>query len=188
MVSADFVTWATIVGTWVLVVGTLAFAYWQLKQAQRLHSATTLLDLRERFYGGRMRQARRELATWLLSPDRGDDFDNWEVGIFFELMGFLTRTRVLERRAVWSAFGPWITAYYAYTTQPVDLIAGWRKEANDPLLFADFEWLAKAMSEIDRRSVAVPGPRPASLEDFRDALESETHLDERRAGLTSADD
>lgn len=177
MTTLDLPTLATILGTWILVVGTLAFAYWQLRQAQRLHSATTILELRERYYGPRLRQARKELSTWLLKRDRGEEVENWEVGIFFELMGHLTHSGVLERRMVWNAFGTWITAYYVYIREPVDLLGQWRSESHDPLIFAEFEWLAKQMIEFDRRF--LPGrPTPASaVEDSRFILESESRLD-----------
>jgi hypothetical protein len=176
MAALDFLTLATVLGTWVLVAGTLAFAYWQLRQAQRLHSATTILDLRERYYSPRMRQARRELSTWLLKEERGEEIENWEVGTFFELLGFLTRNGALERRMVWNAFGTWITGYYTFIKRPVDLFQKWRGESNDPLIFAQFEWLAKLMFDFDRSS--VPGSRrPSSeLDDARYILDSETKL------------
>jgi hypothetical protein len=167
---------ATVAGTWVLVVGTLAFAYWQMRQAQRLHSSTTLLDLRERFYSARLRQARRNLSAWLLQPKRGEEPDDWELGIFFELIGALTRNGVLEKRFVWSAFGTWITAYYTFLKEPEDLLTRWRKETNDPLIFAEFEWLALRMLEIDQGPNARSSPMRVSLEDARSVLESESRL------------
>jgi hypothetical protein len=176
MATLDLATWATILGTWLLVIGTLAFAYWQLRQAQRLHSATTILELRERYYSPRLRHARRELSGWLLKSDRGEEIENWEVGIFFELMGFLTRTRVLEKRMVWNAFGSWVTSYYTLIREPDDLVGRWRRESNDPMIFAEFEWLAKQMMKLDRR--ILPGAkiqRPA-VEDARVVLDSEAHL------------
>lgn len=177
MATIDLPTLATILGTWILVVGTLAFAYWQLRQAQRLHSATTILELRERYFGPRLRRARKELATWLLQTDRGEEPENWEVGIFFELMGHLTRSGILERRMVWNAFGTWITGYYAYLREPEDLLTEWRTASHDPLIFAEFEWLAREMIEFDRRFLpGNPAPKSA-LEDSRFILESEAHLD-----------
>ncbi|MCI4348970.1 MAG: hypothetical protein L3J93_01960 [Thermoplasmata archaeon] len=176
MASIDLATWATILGTWILVVGTLVFAYWQLRQAQRLHSSTTLLDLRERFYSPRMRQARRDLSTWLLKETRGEEPEDWEVGIFFELMGALTRTKVLEKRMVWSAFATWITAYHYCMTHPVDLLAKWRGESNDPLIFAEFEWLATTMLDMDRRLAPGAHDPRTSASDAQYVLESESHL------------
>ncbi|MCI4320436.1 MAG: hypothetical protein L3K23_09980 [Thermoplasmata archaeon] len=173
----DLVTWATILGTWILVVGTLAFAFWQLRQAQRLHSASTILDLRERYYSPRFRQARRDMSRWLLKTDRGEEVENWEVGHFFELMGFLTHSRVLEKRMVWNAFGVWITAYYAFMTQPVNLLDDWREEARDPLIYAEFEWLARQMAELDRRRLHEPRRNTLSLGEAREALENESRLD-----------
>ncbi|HTZ61358.1 MAG TPA: hypothetical protein VMC82_01765 [Thermoplasmata archaeon] len=176
MVSIDPVTFAALVGTWVLVVGTLGFAYWQLRQTQRLHSASTVLDLRERFFGPRMQEARRELSTWLLRTDRGEEVDNWEVGIFFELLGSLTREGVLERRMVWEAFGTWVTAYYVFSREPVNLFERWRQESRDPLIFANFEWLAQQCQELDRRATHGAIPPRAATEDARDVLSGEARL------------
>jgi hypothetical protein len=176
MTTLDITTWATIIGTWALVVGTLAFSYWQLRQAQRLHSSTTLLDLRERFFSPRMRQARKELSEWLLREVRGEEPEDWEVGIFFELMGALTRSGVLEKRMVWSAFGTWITAYHMAMLAPENLLTKWRVESNDPLIFGDFEWLAKQMLEYDRRLSQAPDQHRFSITDYRYVLEAESHL------------
>jgi hypothetical protein len=170
----DLTVWVPIIATWVLVVGTLAFAYWQLRQNQRLHSTSTLLDLRERFYGPRLRQARRTLSAWLLQADRVEEPDNWEVAIFFELLGSLTRSRTLEKRLVRNAFGTWITSYYTFITQPVDLLARWRAESNDPLIFADFEWLAKWIISQERRLAPGPHFRESLLEESRYVLEGDS--------------
>ncbi|MGC2034374.1 MAG: hypothetical protein WA761_02875 [Thermoplasmata archaeon] len=176
MSTLDVTTWATILGTWLLVIGTLGFAYWQLRQAQRLHSSTTLLDLRERFYSPRMRQARKDLSTWLLKEQRGEEPDDWEVGIFFELIGALTRSGVLEKRMVWNAFGTWINAYHLSMRGPEDLFDKWRRESNDPLIFADFEWLAKQLLDFDRRLSQGPDQHRFSISEYRYVLESESHL------------
>ncbi len=176
MSALDTATWATIAGTWVLVVGTLSFAYWQLRQAQRLHSATTLLDLRERFYSPRMRLARAELSRWLLRSPPTGEIGNWEVTHFFELMGFLTRTGVLERRMVWNAFGGWITAYFAAIREPDDLLGRWRSESRDPLIYAEFEWLARAMTALDRRLLHEPGRAGTTLDEARSILDDEAQL------------
>jgi hypothetical protein len=177
MAGFDLTVWVPIFATWVLVVGTLAFAYWQLRQNQRLHSTTTLLELRDRFYSLRMRQARKTLATWLLKDVRRDEPENWEVALFFELLGSLTRSRNLEKPLVRKAFGTWITAYYTYTTRPVNLIDQWRKESNDPLIFADFEWLAKWVTEIERKLAPGSGFEQSLLDDGHDVLEAESRLD-----------
>ena len=176
MASFDWITWAALIGTWVLVVGTLAFAYWQLRQTQRLHSATTLLDLRERFFNPRMRQARRELSRWLLRTDREEEPDNWEVGLFFQLIGSLTHSGALDERLVWSAFGTWITGYYVLIVEPVDLLSKWRAQTKDPLVFAEFEWLAGRMMELDQRASGGPRNVRTSLADARDVLENEASI------------
>lgn len=174
--TIDPLTLATVVATWVLVAGTLAFAYWQLRQAQRLHSSTTLLELRERFYSPRFRQARRSLSRWLISDPRNGEPDDWEVGIFFELLGAQTRSGVLDRRMVWKAFGSWVTAYYTFLVQPVDLLARWREEAHDPDIFGDFQWLAVEMFRFDARSSRSGAPPYVETEDARSILETEATL------------
>lgn len=176
MTGPDLATWTTIVGTWVLVVGTLAFAYWQLRQAQRLHSATTILELRERFFSARLREARAQLARWLLNQESTEDPENWEVGIFFELLGSLTRAHVLDRRMVWSAFGTWVTAYYVFLTQPKNLLAEWRAENHDPLIFGEFEWLAKEMIAIDDRYVPTIKGISDPVREARFILENDAQL------------
>jgi len=177
MAELDLGFWIPILATWFLAIGTLAFAYWQLRQNQRLHSTTTLLDLRDRFYGPRMRQARKTLSAWLVQPDRGEEPDNWEVSLFFELLGSLTRTRNLDKRLVRKAFGTWVTGYYTFITKPVDLIGQWRKDGNDPLIFADFEWLAKYIIEEERR--LAPGTEfdRSLVEEARYVLLGESQLD-----------
>jgi len=177
MTSLDPSIWAPIIGTWVLVIGTLMFAYWQLRQAQRLHSASTLLDLRERYYSPRLRQARRELSTWLLNPGQGEEPENWEVAIFFELLGSMTRTGVLEKRLVRNAFGTWVTAYYSFITRPVDLLARWRGESQDPLIFADFEWLARVIIDFEQKLAPGPGFAESLREEARFVLEGDSRLD-----------
>jgi hypothetical protein len=173
----DLTLWIPILATWVLAIGTLVFAYWQVRQNQRLHSTTTLLDLRDRFYSPRMRQSRRSLSAWLLKADRGEEPENWEVALFFEFLGSLTRSRDLDRRLVRKAFGTWISGYYTRITRPVDLIARWRKEGDDPLIFADFEWLAKQIIESERRVAPGPGFDQSVEDEARYVLEGESALD-----------
>lgn len=177
MSGVDVTLWVPILATWVLAVGTLAFAYWQLRQNQRLHSASTLLDLRERFFSPRLQRSRRAVSTWLLKTDRGEDPNDWEVTFFFELLGSLARARNLERRLVRNAFGTWLTAYYTCLTHPVDLIAQWRAEDNDPLVFADFEWLARRILEDERRLVPRAETPASQLEDARYVLHGESRLE-----------
>ena len=177
MSGPDLVTWVTILATWVLAVGTLAFAYWQLRQSQRLHSASTLLDMRERFFSPRLQRSRKAISSWLLRSDRSEEPTDWEVTFFFELLGSLTRSRNLERRLVRNAFGTWITAYYTGLTRPVDLLAQWRSEDHDPLIFADFEWLARWIFEEERRLVPTAESRESELELAHDVLQGDARLE-----------
>jgi len=98
--------------------------------------------------------------------------------VFFELLGSLTHSRILDRRLVRNAFGTWVTSYYNMINSPVDRFALWRKEANDPLIFAEFEWLAKRLVEYERR-LAPPGPgfEESLMEEARYVLEGDSRLD-----------
>jgi hypothetical protein len=140
----------TALGTWVLVIGTLLLMYWQTRQARELNSATSIMALRERFDSPQIRRARRDLATRLLHQQH-EEITNIEVGAFFELVGTLTRRKVLEDDLIWEAFGNWVTAYYWALRHPVDIIGRGRATFHDPLIFHEFEWLEGRILAIDRR-------------------------------------
>lgn len=151
MASIDLGT-ATAIAAWALVVGTLFLMYWQTRQTQQLNAANSILVLRERFDSPRMRQQRRLLATHLLG-ERREDLTSVEVATFFELIGALTRRKVLDVDLVWEAFGTWITNYYFALRHPVDLIGKTRTDLGDPLVFHEFEWLYERIIDIDRHSL-----------------------------------
>ncbi len=176
MSSSDLATWAALVGTWVLIIGTLSFAYWQMRQTSRINSARTILDLRDRFDSPTMRAARQHLSSVLLTHGPTTEIENFEAALFFQLMGSLTRDQILERRMVWNAFGPWVTGYYYFLTHPVDLVARWREESHDPQIFREFEWLAKEMMQLDRSIASSASGPDTTREDARDVLESESRL------------
>ncbi|HYA70127.1 MAG TPA: hypothetical protein VEH28_01990 [Thermoplasmata archaeon] len=154
----------SLVGTWVLVVGTLLLMLWQNLQAQKLNSANAVMNLRERFDSPRMRASRRHLSDRLLKQAH-QDISNMEVITFFELVGTLTHRRVLEDDLVWEAFGSWVTSYYWALRHPVDAIGKLRSDMSDPLIFHEFEWLNNRILAIDRRRVG-PSADTSSLTDF----------------------
>src|SRR5208282_1446882 len=164
----------SLVGTWVLVLGTLLLMYWQTLQAQKLNSANAVMNLRERFDSPRMRASRRHLSERLLKQAH-QDISNLEVITFFELVGTLTHRKVLEDDLVWEAFGGWVTAYYWGLRHPVDMIGNLRTTMNDPLIFHEFEWLYNRVVTIDRHRLgpaADSGPPAAEDSDRFMARES----------------
>ncbi len=167
----------SLVGTWVLVVGTLLLMLWQTLQAQKLNSANAVMNLRERFDSPRMRAARRHLSERILQQAH-QDISNLEVITFFELVGTLTHRKVLHDDLVWEAFGGWITAYYWALRNPVDMIGDLRRSMNDPLIFHEFEWLHHRVVEIDRRRL---GPNadsgPPAAEDANRFMNRESKLE-----------
>lgn len=151
----------SLVGTWVLVVGTLLLMLWQTLQAQKLNSANAVMNLRERFDSPRMRASRRHVSDRLLNHAH-QDISNLEVITFFELVGTLTHRKVLEADLVWEAFGGWVTSYYWALRNPADMIGDLRTTMNDPLIFHEFEWLSNRIVELDRRRL---GPTVDSAAD-----------------------
>jgi len=146
----------SLVGTWVLVVGTILLMYWQTRTSQRLNSANAVMALRERFDSAHMRASRRHLSERLLAETR-DDISSVEVVTFFELVGMLTHRGLLDRELVWEAFASWVVAYYWAVRHPTDLIAKLRTDLQDPLLFHEFEWLHEAVVSIEvHRELSSP--------------------------------
>jgi len=146
----------SLVGTWVLVIGTILLMLWQTLQNQKLNSANAVMNLRERFDTPRMRASRRHVSDRLLKQAH-QDISNLEVATFFELVGTLTHRKVLEDDLVWEAFGGWVTSYYWALRNPVDMIGNLRTRMGDPLVFHEFEWLRNRVLLIDRRRL---GPHP----------------------------
>jgi hypothetical protein len=167
----------SLVGTWVLVLGTLLLMYWQTLQAQKLNSANAVMNLRERFDSPRMRASRRHLSERLLKQAH-QDISNLEVITFFELVGTLTHRKVLEDDLVWEAFGGWVTAYYWGLRHPVDMIGNLRTSMNDPLIFHEFEWLYNRVVTLDRHRL---GPAvdegPPAAEDSERFMDRESKLE-----------
>jgi hypothetical protein len=148
------ITTLTAGAAWALAIGTIALLWWQTRVAQHLNSANAVLSLRERFDSPAYRRRRKQLAQRLLAG-RHDDITNLEVGAFFELMGSLTHTRVLNRMLVWQAFGTWISGYYTALRDPVDVIGRARAALKDPLVMGEFEWLYNLVQQIDRKKLGA---------------------------------
>ena len=145
-----------LIGTWILVLGTLFLMYWQTRQNQILNSANAVLTLRERFDSDRMRAARRHLSQMLLAGSH-EDIVSMEVLTFFELIGSMTRRRLLDEELVWEAFGTWITTYHTAVRHPVDLVGKIREVLKDPLVFHNLDWLAERVEALDRKALGREG-------------------------------
>ncbi len=167
----------SLLGTWILVVGTLVLLYWQTRQAQHLNSANAVMNLRERFDAPRMRAARQHLADHLLRHAH-EDLANVEVVNFFELVGTLTHRRVLDADLVWEAFGSWIEAYYWAIRNPADLVGQLRSKLSDPWLYHEFEWLHQRLLDLDKSHAGPhPGPSLDPGETARQILSAEVSLE-----------
>jgi hypothetical protein len=172
----DIATW-TLLGTWVLVIGTILLMWWQTRVSRILNSANAVLALRERFDGTQLRQARRRLAEQLLNGHH-DDVTNLEIGAFFELIATLTRNKVLDEELIWEAFGTWVAGYYHALRSPVDLIGRARTNLQDPLIFHEFEWLTERIAALDRKKMGTHHQSTATpQEDAVALLKREAALD-----------
>lgn len=143
-------TLVTAGAAWAVALGTVVILWWQVRVSQHLNSANAVMALRERFDSPAYRRRRRKLAEHLLSG-RHDDITNLEVAAFFELVGSLTHSKVLNRKLVWEAFGTWIGGYYVALREPVDVIGRARTASKDPLIMHEFEWLFGVVQQIDRQ-------------------------------------
>jgi hypothetical protein len=166
----------SLVGTWILVVGTLFLMYWQTRTAQHLNSANAVIAFRERFDSGRMRAARRHLSERILKQ-QFEDIASMEVLTFFELVGTLTHRKVLDDDLVWEAFGTWISAYYSGLRKPVDLIGQLRTDLQDPLIYHELEWLHHRLEAIDAQRMGHGVAVLESDEEIRRVLRRETQLE-----------
>lgn len=172
----DLVT-LTALATWVVAIGTIVLLWWQTYVTRKLNGANAVMDLRERFDAPRMRKARKLLSQRLLNG-RHEDISAMEVAAFFELIGAMTRRKVLSGELVWEAFGTWISGYYYAMRNPVDLIGRARTEFKDPLIMHEFEWLNAAIAPMDRAhgEVFLDGPADPAIS-AKVLLQQEADLD-----------
>lgn len=143
-----------LLGTWSLVIGTLILMFWQMRQNQHLHSANSVMTLRERFDSDRMRAARRHLSQKLIAGAH-EDIASVEVLTFLELIGALTHRKLLDEELVWEAFGTWVTIYFLAIRRPVDMLYQLRTSLKDPLVFHELEWLFHRIESIDSRMLGA---------------------------------
>jgi len=171
------VTTVTAGAAWAVAIGTVALLWWQTRVTQHLNSANAVLTLRERFDSHAYRRRRKLLASRLLAGQH-EDITNLEVAAFFELVGSLTHTRVLNRELVWEAFGTWICGYYIALRNPVDVIGRARTALKDPLVMHEFEWLFGLVQKIDRKKLgAEANLEEANREESASLLRREAQLD-----------
>jgi hypothetical protein len=148
------ITTITAGAAWAVAIGTVALLWWQTRVTQHLNSANAVLALRERFDSPAYRKRRKILAKRLLEG-RHEDITNLEIAAFFELVGSLTHSGVLNRHLVWEAFGTWISGYYTALRSPVDVIGRARVALKDPLVMHEFEWVHDLIDKIDRKKLGA---------------------------------
>jgi hypothetical protein len=150
----DWPAIAVALGTWALVLITLALVLITRRIAKEQVKVELYLKLREGFDGARIMAARKALAHQLLNKAPHHEIQE-DVMDFFEDMGMLLRRRYVDGDMVWDTF-----SYYGmgWWSACKDYAAEERRRHGDPTLFTGFEDLAK---QIRRR--AVEGLQKADL-------------------------
>jgi hypothetical protein len=154
----------TAIATCVLVIGTLVAVHWQVQAQREANAVAVLLHLIETWDGEHMRKNRENLKVHLQSKSPVGAIKVGKlmtpVANYFELVGFLTRRRVLDEEMVWSAFSYYAVLYFAALKPRID-----DERKHDPTLYTDFEWLHE---KIQRRMKEAPTPQ-----DIRDFVDNE---------------
>jgi hypothetical protein len=150
------------VGTWVLVLCTLAAVGWQVRAQRKANAVTFLIQLTEAWDSERMRKNRENVSHHLgakspVAPIKVGKLMA-PVANFFELVGLLTRRRVLDREMVWSTFSYYAVLYFAALKKRIE-----DERRADQTLYTDFEWLYQQM-QLDSRTTDEPTRQ--EIEDF----------------------
>ena len=171
----------TALATWVLVVGTLAAVWYQVRIQRRLHSVDVVINFSRRFDSMAMKGSRQNVAKWLLEgPPEATEASQMLLN-FFDEVGYLTKSGVLDAEAVWFEFCWPVTHYYHALEGHV---ASLRREDQDHTLHDEFDWLHRRLCTIDckKRGMSkewVPGKR--QLQDF---LHAESQLGQTGGSAT----
>jgi hypothetical protein len=164
----------TALATVVLVIGTLIVEYLKGRRDRQMSSASSVMELAEKWESSNMIAHRKKLAGALLQTGVPGQLE-YAVLDFFEHIGMNARKHLLEADMVWNSLSVPIMAYYQALRYPQDIFERWRKD--DPLALVEFEWLYGMLLGIECTKRAVPPeqcyPTPPRVREF---LESERDL------------
>jgi hypothetical protein len=80
----------------------------------------------------------------------------FEVCNFFEEVGEMLRRGVLSAVPVWSRFSDWVPDYWSVCKPTIEKL---REDFRAPAIYEDFEYLARMMTEMNRKRGVAPTPR-----------------------------
>jgi hypothetical protein len=153
--------WTAISGA-VLAVTFIAI-YRQLR-LQRDSAAIEQVAQMERSWTSE-RMVRSKLAV-LLAIDAGTaptdipDKAATHIGDFWERLGYLTRTGRMNRAIVYEQWGYVAPQWWA---RLLPATKGWRERDQMPGLWTEFEWLARKMGEMNKKTGLGPSLDPESM-------------------------
>jgi len=142
-----------VIGTWLLVIGTLGAVVFQVAYMRRALNADTFSRMTNRWDAPAMRGRRKRLATELraeklmaVAPASID-----EVLDFFEDLGTVLREGWLPIRSVWQSFSTDARHYWAACGQ---YVTDKRNEYQDQTYFSEFDYLVQRLTkeEASRRN------------------------------------
>ena len=174
--------WTAISG---LVLAITFLAIYRQLRLQRDSAAIEQVAQMERSWTSE-RMVRSKLAV-LLALDAGTapvdipDKAATHIGDFWERLGYLTRTGRMNRQVVYEQWGYVAPQWWARllpTTQ------GWRARDQMPGLWSEFEWLARRMGEMNKKTGLGPAldaeslarQLPNAIKQAREAVEIEEAL------------
>jgi hypothetical protein len=122
--------------------------YRQLRIARSASAFRQVEEYRARFDGERMRHERLAILVAIRDGNRIPEPAGEAVGNYFEMLAMLSRNRHLDRKVLWGAMGNsaqiWWTVLEPFVKSSQ---AEWGADT-----YADFEWLAGAITGMDRRT------------------------------------
>lgn len=141
----------------------------QTELAQTEHGISILLDLKKH-YDVEMRGTRSATARALLDTQATVNYKDL-IG-FFQMIGALVETDVLDRDMVWSVFGYSVRAYHQVLKPFLD-----KDRAKDPTLWQDAYDLVEIIekSESERRRIS-PADMNFSHDDLFEFLQEEAFI------------
>lgn len=162
------------------VIAALAGIWWQARRSWRLNSANLVTQLDDRFNSPEWRQYRSHCARLLKEHlDKTRELslsESFPVLSFFEHVGYLARTHVVDRRMLWNKFGWFVVGYYLAITSGKDPIKDARAADGDSTLWVEVEWFYNYSARlyrshnVDLETSAARQHRIAELLKWEDSL------------------
>lgn len=178
--AATVVSLATTLITLLGIIAALLGIWWQSKRTWRLNSANLVTQLDDRFNSGEWRRYRAHCARLLLEHlDDSRDLnlsESFPVLGFFEHIGYLARTKVVDRRMLWNKFGWFVVGYYLAITSRKDAIKHIRRADRDHTLWVEVEWFYNYSVQVYKTHKVDLGAHGSQEHRIKELLKWESSL------------